>query len=125
MYYAYGGRGYRGRGKYSTASRLVELIKMIFFAGRGRGGRGRGGRNRQRGRSETRHELDRSLNVSLGANKENQQPENDQQNNSEENKNDESNATGDASQRQPNKATVAEQVNQSSGAGDSRQQQQQ
>lgn len=59
----------------------------------------------------------------LGANKENQQPENDQQNNSEENKNDESNATGDASQRQPNKATVAEQVNQSSGAGDSRQQQ--
>lgn len=62
------------------------------------------------------------MNDILGNNKENQQPQDDQANNSEEGKNEESNATGDVPQvqRQQSKPTVAEQVNQSPAADDSR-----
>lgn len=61
--------------------------------------------------------------IFLGNNKENQQPQDDQQNNnnnSEEGKNVESNTTGDVPQAQ-RQTTVADQVNQSSTPGDSRQ----
>jgi hypothetical protein len=64
-----------------------------------------------------------------GANKENQQPDNDQHTNSEEAKNQQSNATGDATQSEPNKTTVSKQADQpativaaATGAGDISQQ---